>query len=379
MIRKFAIIIICICFLMPFTVYGEHAELEVIKSLLYDGKTEDARNRLKTFRRAYPDNPRAIFLLALLEEDFNRAKALLKEVEILTVQSETAKHDSALAAEAVFTHAEMLFPGSNLTEAAKLYERLIKEYPSSALCPDAYYRLGVIKLVSGLPEEAISYFNTYLERSPEGAKRALAITGIMECNVKLKRWSEVHDIARQALEENDEGSAVTPRILKVLAQALHELGDEDNAELYTNRLLKNYPDSYQSHLIREQGSRAVSDTKYIFDPFTTNSDTFSTIQSLPYPEEGKNGTETFSTERPHENDQVFSVQASAFLKRQNAYAMYKNLKDSGFDVRIDLKTVENKHFYTVLVGHFNIHQEALKMAARVSKATGIKANVVILE
>jgi len=379
MIRKFVIIVICICFLMPFTVYGEHAELEVIKSLLYDGKVEDARNRLKTFRRAYPDNPLAIFLLALLEEDFNRAVALLKEVEILTVQSETAKPDSALAAEAVFTHAEMLFPVGNLLATTKLYERLIKEYPSSSFCPDAYYRLGIIKLVSGSHEEAISYFNTYLEHCPEGEKRTLAITGIMECNVKLKRWSEVHDIARQALEENDEGSAVTPRILEVIAQALHELGDEDNAALYTNLLLKNYPDSYQSHLIREQGNRAVSGTKYIFDPLITNSDTFSTVQSLPYPEEGKNGKETLTTERHHESNQVFSVQASAFLKRQYAYAMYKNLKDSGFDVRIVLKTSEEKHFYTVLIGHFNIHQEAEKMAGRVSKATGIKANVVIME
>ena len=58
--------------------------------------------------------------------------------------------------------------------------------------------------------------------------------------------------------------------------------------------------------------------------------------------------------------------------------VYDHLKEKGFDARADMKTVSNMHLFVVRVGYFRTREEADEMVERVTKVTGEKAIVVIL-
>ena len=203
---KLLLKIVFICSVWIFHVTWLHAEtkypeLEVCLKLIKESRFEEAREKLNQFSRSHPENPRALFYLAQLEEDFTMALALLKKVEILATQFENSVPDSNLASEAVFARAEMIFSEGNLSVAADIYERLINIYPTSDFISDAHYRLGIISLVSGFPDNALNRFKTSLEIDSKGKGRILTKTGIMECYVELKNWPEVLAAAHEALEE----------------------------------------------------------------------------------------------------------------------------------------------------------------------------------
>ena len=360
-----------------------HPELEACRKLINGGGFEEAREKVKQFRRKHPDNPRGLFLLARLEEDNNKALALYREVEILAVHPDFPNPDSAFAAEAVFARAEILFSGGDLSKAGDLYERLITAYPGSGFFCDAVYRLGTINLARGEPRKALEKFRTCLEIDSTGTKRALAAAGKMECYVELKDWQEALTAARETLDEKDEESAMTPRVLEVIALAWREIGDEDNAARFTERLLRNYPDSYQAHVIRENGNRIANIRGLSFDSRDASADSVKEESPVLYTDKEKNSIQSENSVTEKQPDEsatsAFSVQAAAFEKRMFALRMYNKLKEAGFDVRIEMKTVGNKHYYPVLIGRFRTRKEADRMVDRVAAATGDKAFVIILK
>ena len=314
-------------------------------------------------------------MLAQLEDDFKKSLALYKEAELLALQPGASTPDSTVAAEAVFARAEIIFSVGDISTAGDIYDLLITGYPSSGFYPDALYRLGIIHLVNGALEKAIEKFKLCMENEPAGVKRTLASTGIMECQVELKNWPDALSSARDVLEENDEESAVTPRVLEVIAHAWRELGDEDNAEWYSDRLMRNYPDSFQSHAIREKGKRLA----YELSMSSVSQSADTDLSHTEVNEDGLESETTAAEELSGENTPVFSVQASAFKNRMNAYKMYNNLKNAGFDVRVEMKTVLDSHWYKILIGRYGTREEAQKMIESVTIATGEKANVVKVE
>ena len=358
------------------------SELETCSKLIHEGRFEEAREKIQTLRHSDPDNPRAIFFLAQLEEDFDKALALFKEVEILAILPGSSHPDSNLAAEAVFARAEMEFSRGNLSAAGDLYKQIITVYSGSNLCCDALYRLGMISLSTGNVQDALKTFHLCLECDLVGKLRACAATGIMECYVELRDWPGVLESARKVLDEEDQERAVTPRVLEVIAQAWHELGNEDNAAWYTERLLKNYPDSYQAHILREKGDQIVSELGSSFERYQTGTDHLNTDAPGSFAQENEPGLteqDAVSQESLQEGTLQFSVQASAFERRENALKMYNHLKDAGLDVRIEMKTVGGRHYYKVLVGHFQTREEAELIVDRVTKVAGEKAFVVMKE
>ena len=342
-----------------------------ILRLIDEGKFDSAREQLEKFRRKAPGNPRAIFYLAQLEEDSNKALALYKEVEVLA--------DSVLSAEAVLARGEIQFAKGDITAAEELYNIVISDYLTTPSVAEALYRLGIIKLISGVPEHAKVHFDVCLEYNPDDALKLLASAGIMECYVMLKDWDKVLESARTVLQETSDDNPVTPRVLEVISLAWREMGNEENANYYADRLLKNFPESYQAHVIRSQVNNLTDDSGFADETGNNGNDMIvlsnenDRTDSLSVDPDVEIETETES------EDGNFTVQASAFRDKNNALKLFNQLKNNGLDARITLKTFAANHYYLVQVGSYLTRGEAEKAADSISNITGIKAIVISLD
>ncbi|MFC1691936.1 tetratricopeptide repeat protein [Candidatus Latescibacterota bacterium] len=381
--RIFIVIPVILVFILIFVKFSytdpPDIRLEDCVKLMEEGQFEEAKKSLRQYRRTNPDNPRAFFYLAQLEDDFNTALALYKEAEILSVHYNTSEPDSNLAAESVFARAEMNFSCGNLSTAADLCERVINTYPTSNCSCEALYRLGVVHLVSGAPKDALEKFEMCLELDSGGLQRTLASTGVMECYMEMKDWEKALAAARKVLEEEDESSAVTPRAIEVIATTQRELGNEENAAWFTERLLKNYPDSFQAHAIREKGNIIARDSGYAFDSEIAATDSVESNWHAPDNEHVTAVVELSAEDKPLEEKAKFSVQAAALTVRMNTLKLYNKLKDAGFDARIEMKTARSTHYFIVLVGYYTNREEADDIARQVTKVSGDKAIVIALE
>ncbi len=370
----------CLTFINGIYADALHPELDVCYKLMNEGKFEEARERINQFRRSNPANPLALFYFAQLEDDTALALSLYKDVELRAAHPVDSEPDSSLAARAVFARAEIIFSIGNLSGARNLCERIITTYPTSDSFSNAYYKLGIICLALDSPREALTNFRMCTEIVSDPSGRLLASVGIMECYVKLKDWNNVLRAAREVLEENDEESSVTPRVLEIIARAWQELGNEENAALYNDRLLKNYPNSFQAYTIREKGKQLATDLGYSFERSDSAIDSANTKSTVLYSIEDSNDSQPEEQSQSIAPTSTFSIQASAFKERMNAYKMFMNLKQAGYDkARVQMKTVRDEHFYIVLVGSFRTREEAEKVIPGVIKVTGEKANVVFID
>ncbi len=356
-ITCFILIFFCIFFGVSFSAEYKYDIPEKAITLIEQGNVEKAREELTRLRREQPENPLILFYLAQIEDDYNMAQWMYKEVELLS--------DSSLASKALYRRAEMVFSAGKLSEAKSLYESLINVYPGSEFIVDANYRLGIIILSEGMPGEALEYFKKCLELNAEGTKRLLVTAGIMECYVALENWDQALESALNVLKEKDDVGAITPRALEVIALSWRKLGNEDNAKKFTERLLNNYPYSYQAHAIREEGNRILGEDEYFTDSVLVLSDSLESEETVLDSDTG-------------EREAKFTVQAMAFKERDNALKLLRILIDDGFDARVEMKTIQQTHFFLVRVGYFMTREEAETMVDRVTRATGEKANVVIL-
>ncbi|MFA6470825.1 MAG: tetratricopeptide repeat protein [Candidatus Latescibacterota bacterium] len=347
-----------------------------ITILINQGKKDEAKRALEEYRKNDPGNPLAIFYLAQVTDDPRMAQALYKETELLA--------DRSLAAEAAYARAELHFYNGDLSAAAEVYEKIAAQYPSAPRYADSLYRLGMTCLASGKVEKALSAYRNCQNAEKSSERKTLAEAGIMECYAAHKDWNHALESARKVLEGRDDGNALTPRVLEVTALAWRELGNEENAVKFTQRLAANFPGSYQTHTLRENGTlddtgqNNVTDRKIIKDsirPVTETAQKKQTAETGQSEAEYSSGTEAGSDE----SGSKFSIQAAAFEDRFNALKLYRRLKDSGFPSRVEMKTVGSKHFYLVQVGSFNSRKEAEEMSLQVSKITNAKANVIVVK
>ncbi len=334
-----------------------------VPELIESGKITEARERVQEFRRKEPDNPLAIFYLARIEEDRNLARALYKEVERFA--------DSDLASQASLARAEMFIEEGDYQAAAPLLEAIISSHPDGAAYADALYRLGMIRLKEDKTDEALVLFQKSRAAQSGEFKKTLAGAGIMECRVARKEWNQAVDAAREVLEGDDDAGALTPRVLEVIVLSWRHLGNEENAIKYTQRLINDFPSSYQAYMLREKGDRIAGNSDYSLGRAPSGS----TDSSQAGDENAASRNETPGIR----SGMGFSVQAGAFTDRFNALKVYNRLKDSGFPVRVDMKTVDEKHFYLVRIGVYETREEADKIALKVTGLTGAPATVIILE
>jgi tetratricopeptide (TPR) repeat protein len=336
-----------------------------IPELIESGKISEAKERLQEFRRKEPDNPLAIFYLARIEDDRNLARALYKEVERLA--------DTGLASEATFARAEMHIEEGDYLAAEPLLVKVVTAHPSGQSYADALSCLGMIRLKAEKYPDALTQFRKSRDVQSDSFKKTLAAVGIMECYVAQNDWNQALDAAREVLEGRDDTGALTPRVLEVIARAWSELGNEDNAAKFTQRLLNDFPRSYQAYVLREEGNRIAGDSAYSLGRAPSASPGSPRIDERK-PSGGSLPEANRSTAR-----KGFSIQAGAFVDRFNALKVYNRLKDSGFPARVDMKTVGEKHFYLVRVGVYENREEADETAIKVAGVTGTRATVFMLE
>ncbi len=363
---------------------AEHPDLVACRRLMAAGKRTEAAEKLREFRRKEPDNHIAVFLLAEIEDDPARAAALYREVELLALMPGQSDPDTLTATEASLSRARLALELGDYEETLKRCDETDETFADGPWTPKIDTIRGRALLALGRSGAALESFSSGLERAEDDTTRLHAAAGIMECRVALGQWKEALDAARRVLNESDDESALTPRVLEVTARAWRELGNEENAKWYTDRLLSNYPDSYQAHTMRVQGAIVARDMGFtpgadgggVVSPDRNGAST----DAEPLAEgSGDNAAEADGdTEMsPSPPAGGFTVQASAFKNRMNALKMYNTLKNRGFDARIEMKTVRDMHLFLVRVGIFLTREEAEKVMERVSSATGEKAAVVM--
>ncbi|GMU86441.1 MAG: hypothetical protein AMXMBFR48_16830 [Ignavibacteriales bacterium] len=91
-------------------------------------------------------------------------------------------------------------------------------------------------------------------------------------------------------------------------------------------------------------------------------------------------TENSESETPVAQPEIksvyYSLQAGAFLNRQNAERLLKTLAAKGLDSFLEEKEIGGSLFYIVLVGQFDTEQEALTIKKQVESETKTDSKVV---
>jgi cell division septation protein DedD len=284
--------------------------------------------------------------------------------------------------------AEMLYAEGGLSEAEEVFAKIVSEHPSGPRYTDALYRLGMIRLSRGDPDDALLRFRRCRDTEPDPFKKTLARAGIMECHLARRDWNRVLVAAREVLEGRDDASALTPRVLEVIALAWRELGNDDNAEKFTRRILTDFPRSFQAHALREQftgsadtPSSSFGTKKASSDPETSSGSSEGSRSRLSG-EKGAadrdTGRVSSKVEGASDENVEYSVQAAAYEVRLNALKLYNRLKDAGFPARIEMKTAGDRYRYLVRVGVYKTRGEAENMVNRMAREAGVRGSVIIL-
>ncbi|MFC1511701.1 SPOR domain-containing protein [Candidatus Latescibacterota bacterium] len=323
--------------------------------LIEEGRFDEAIKALTEFRHREPDNPYGLFYLAMIEQDYPRALWLYREVERLG--------DSTLASRSRLKRADIALSQERLGEADSLYQSVGETYPSTDAALEALYRRGNICLAREDPEQAIQFFTACIEQDTTATRLLYARAGIMEARVALNQWQQTLDAAIGVLAEQDDMSVMTPRILEVIALSWRNLGNEENAERFIERLLENYPYSLQAYGIQQRGEEIAGGTSIM----------------LTQPAEGDAPRATPPGGTGPHPEAEFTVQAGAFTDRNNALKLLSSLEEAGFDARVEMRTVQETHFFVIRIGYFASRDDAEEEVRRITRATGIEPNVVVLE
>src|SRR5262249_51210692 len=94
--------------------------------------------------------------------------------------------------EPIFWQAEVHFRLRRFDQARERYSALLRDYPGSPYAPDALYARGFSELELGLPDDALTTFNTLLVRHPTSELAASAAYAAARELVRAKRWEEAY-------------------------------------------------------------------------------------------------------------------------------------------------------------------------------------------
>ena len=363
-------------------------ELARVRSLIARDRIEEARAAVQDFRRGNPADPRGIMLMARLAETVPTAVALYRDAERMALGPAADRADSILAAESMVVRADLLRFTGDAAAATSHCERVIRHFPDTPSYPVALFLLGTINLADGDGERAREKFLTYLSQFPQGDRRLFAGAGIMESHILAEDWEGTLYAARAVLEEEDPDSAVTPRVLEVMAMSWRELGNDGNAERFTTRLLDTYPDSWQAHRIREQGNREAAEVRYSFGEAATQMDTPTVsgdaLAAGPIDTGAETVGDVFDAGAARQTDDeperpYFTVQAGSFRDRDRAFMLYTTLDRAGLGPSVEMTTVRGDQYFRVYVGAWKDRDGATAAVPRIARTAGGQPFVVIVE
>jgi tetratricopeptide (TPR) repeat protein len=359
-----------------------------VQSLIVRDRIDDARTAVQEYRRENPSDPRGLMLMARLAETVPTAVALYRDAERMALGPEADRGDSILAAESMIERADLLRFTGDTARATSNCERVILHFPDTPSYPDALFLLGTINLMDGDGERAREKFLTYVSQFPQGDRRLFAAAGIMESRVVAKEWTAALEAARAVLEEGDPDSAITPRVLEVMAMSWRELGNDGNAERFTTRLLDTYPDSWQAHAIREQGNREAAEVRYSFGDAVRQTDvpTISGDGGVAGSSDNGAGTvgDVYDAGAAPKTDEepekpYFTIQTGSFKDRDRAFMLYTTLDRAGLEPRVEMTSIQGDQYFRVYVGTWKDRDGATAAVPRIARTAGGQPFVVMVE
>lgn len=160
-------------------------------------------------------------------------------------------------AEAKFARAVLDYQAGDNQVALLGFDQLLNEYGSTDVAEQATYLLGNIHLSNKNYEDAIRYFEIYLERYPDDLlNRAAAQAGIAAAQEDLGNYAEAAEAFARAAEMHPEGPLAADYELGALRNYINA-GDLEAAESHYNIIAEKYADTNPGRsaiiLYNEQG------------------------------------------------------------------------------------------------------------------------------
>lgn len=171
-------------------------------------------------------------------------------------RGELAATNAAVQVEARLRRAQALRNVGKADEAAKLLEETVRLYPTQARSGESLLALGDMRAAAGLHQQALDYFQRYLESITDTNGQARALLGKANALLGLQRYPEAAEAyekvaARQTSELQREAATIRA------AQALFQSGSYAAAHALFQRVLRTLHDVKQQASLALQSAEAL--------------------------------------------------------------------------------------------------------------------------
>jgi TolA-binding protein len=174
----------------------------------------------------------------------NHLKEALEHIEMASQNADTASRVPAFLAQLARAYRQQ--KKYNLTR--RIYMRLIAEYENSTAALNALVALGQLELrMKGKSKSAVSHFNRYLKKAPDGYLKNEAVIGTIRANNRLGKTGEVIKIVNSYLKtirlKNRSDELLAKEMLTFRANAFIKRGNCKAAVSDYTAILKRWPGS----------------------------------------------------------------------------------------------------------------------------------------
>jgi TolA-binding protein len=149
----------------------EDAKLQVGQSYYNAGNFLKAAAVYQDYLKQYPDSDQAAVIGQMLQTAYYQAKKSPAEIESLT----KSQPKSEVLGDIYWEEAAKLYNEKKYDEAQKNFQKILYEFPSSPLAPQAAFYRGECLFLLERYEPAVGAYDTYLKSYPEDPQRSVAM------------------------------------------------------------------------------------------------------------------------------------------------------------------------------------------------------------
>ena len=307
------------------------ADVEEGVSLFQAGRFAEAKIFFEELLQLHPDQPEALFYLGRLESDGASSQKYFQMICDLH-----PTHD--FADDSFYALCQYRYAKGYYVSAGMMFRDLLATYPHSEYADDAMYWSGSCHLVAEHPDSALAAWRLLVTDHPESEWRVWAELGIGDALSARKKIREAIDQYRRILESSS-GPDLTGAVLYRLVQCHESLGDSAAARTYFDRIVEEYPDSYEGLMLAGRRN-----------------------QTPPH---------------PVQKQQFYTVQVGAFAHKENAIRLHDRLAAQGYDVAIVTKTGDDGTLlHAVQIGSFQMKEDAQVILERLEQEERLQPEII---
>jgi outer membrane protein assembly factor BamD (BamD/ComL family) len=223
-------------------------------------------------------------------------------------------------AEVNLNEIEAAIIGEDYSRAKSLCEELMANYPEAAQVNDAKYYLGLSELRLNNFDQAKAIFESLVKELPQGPLSDKANLGLIDVANLSEHYEQALEQAKAFLAAQPQTSSLSLVYLK-MARSNLKLARWDEARKLLNKILQEFPQSMEFH---------------------------TAIQLL-------------------EEKQYYTVQVGAFLDRERADRLSRELQDKDeYSYIVETVDAQGNKFFRVRVGKFSQLSEAKDLKQKMS-------------